>query len=187
VIAWRVSTASDDQAIVSMCTALNAEDAGPFPVPPEQVRRTLAKLREEPHRGRGVVCQMDGPIVGYALRISFWSNELGGEVCTIDELFVGEEYRGRGLATKLIEQLTEPSGSLWPTKPAALALEVNPHNQRARALMSGLGSGGKRPYAKTVAELTAPNHRVRSDPQTANVDSAKQRAGRFVTGVSGGA
>jgi ribosomal protein S18 acetylase RimI-like enzyme len=143
VTAWRVSTASDDEAIVSMCTALNAEDAGAFPVPPGQVRRTLAKLREEPHRGGGVVCRMDGLIVGYALLISFWSNELEGEVCTIDELFVGEEYRGRGLATKLIEQLTEPSGSLWPTKPAALALEVNPHNHRARALYERLGFEGE--------------------------------------------
>jgi GNAT superfamily N-acetyltransferase len=68
---------------------------------PRCVRRTLAKLRKEPNRGRAVVCDMDGRAVGYALLISFWSNELGGEVCTIDEVFVAPEYRGRGLDTTL--------------------------------------------------------------------------------------
>ena len=47
---WRLATASDDEAIVSMCMALNAEDPGLNPVQPQQVRRTLAKLREEPNR-----------------------------------------------------------------------------------------------------------------------------------------
>jgi hypothetical protein len=81
---WRISTASDDEAIVSMFMALNSEDPGLVPVRPEQMRRTLAKLREQPWRGRAVVCVIDGEAVGYALLISFWSNELGGEACCID-------------------------------------------------------------------------------------------------------
>jgi hypothetical protein len=48
---WRLATASDDEAIVSMCMELNTEDPGPNPVQPQQVRLTLAKLREEPNRG----------------------------------------------------------------------------------------------------------------------------------------
>lgn len=57
---WRIATASDDEAIVSMCVALNAEDPGPAPVRPEQMRHTLVKLRQEPGRGRAVVCDVDG-------------------------------------------------------------------------------------------------------------------------------
>src|SRR5260370_403224 len=72
---------SDAEAIGSMCMELNAEDPGPNPVQPQQVRRSLAKLREEPNRGRAVVCDVERRTVGYALLISFWSNELGGEVC----------------------------------------------------------------------------------------------------------
>jgi len=63
-------------------------------------------------------CVISGRTVGYALLISFWSNELGGEVCNIDELSVASEYRGRGLATALIEQLAEGGASPWPVKPA---------------------------------------------------------------------
>ena len=140
---WRVATASDDEAIVSMCIALNLEDPGPAPVQPEQVRRTLAKLREQPNRGRAVVCDMDDHAVGCALLISFWSNELGGEVCNIDELFVAPEYRACGLATTLFQRLADGGQSLWPIKPAALALEVTPQNERAIALYERLGFRGK--------------------------------------------
>jgi hypothetical protein len=65
---WRAATASDDDAVVSMCVALNAEDPGPVPVRSQQVRCTLAKLREESDRGRAVVCDVDGRTVGYALQ-----------------------------------------------------------------------------------------------------------------------
>ena len=139
---WRLATTSDDEHIVAMCMALNADDPGPVPVHPQQVRRTLVRLREEPHRGSAVVCEVDGHPVGYALLISFWSNELGGEVCNIDELFVAPEYRGRGLATDLFTMLAGSEQSLWPARPAALALEVSPQNERARALYGRFGFRG---------------------------------------------
>ncbi len=136
---WRVASIDDDESVVAMCMALNAEDPGPAPVSPQQMRRTLAALREKPIRGRAVVCDVAGDAVGYALLISFWSNELGGEICTIDELFVLPEHRGRGLATALLERLAGGDRSLWPAEAAALTLEVSPGNQRARALYERLG------------------------------------------------
>jgi GNAT superfamily N-acetyltransferase len=137
---WRLAEVSDDEDIVSMCMALNAEDPGPNPVRPQQVRRTVSKLREEPNRGRAAVCQVDGRTVGYALLISFWSNELGGEVCNIDELFVYPQYRARGLATALLEGLADKEQSLWPIRP--VALEVTSQNERAHALYERLGFRG---------------------------------------------
>jgi ribosomal protein S18 acetylase RimI-like enzyme len=139
---WRLATIADDESIVSMCMALNAEDPGPAPVRPSQMRHTLAKLRQEPFRGRALVCEVDGHPAGYALLISFWSNELGGEVCIIDELFVLQAYRRRGLATALLTKLMDSQQSIWPGKPAALALEVSPANERARALYARLGFSG---------------------------------------------
>jgi ribosomal protein S18 acetylase RimI-like enzyme len=136
---WRAATPADDDTIVSMCLALNVDDPGIVAVTPEQVRRTLAKLREEPVRGRAVVCETEHCVVGYALLISLWSNELGGEVVHIDELFVEHNSRGRGLATDLIENLAggERSGL------AALVLEVSPHNERAKILYERLGFRGR--------------------------------------------
>jgi GNAT superfamily N-acetyltransferase len=139
---WRLATISDDDAIVSMSMSLDAEDPGLRPISPDHIRNTLAKLRQDPFRGRAVVCEAEGRPAGYALLISFWSNELGGEVCTIDELFVETAHRGQGLGTALLEKLTEDDQSLWPGRPAALALEVTSRNHRARQLYRRLGFEG---------------------------------------------
>jgi GNAT superfamily N-acetyltransferase len=135
---WRIANQEDDTAIVRMCLSLNEEDPGPEPVPPENMRRTLLTLRELPLRGHPLVLDVHGRPSGYALLIPFWSNELGGEVCMIDELYVQPEHRGQGHATRLIEDLA--AGTLsFASKATALALEITPDNVRARRLYERLG------------------------------------------------
>ena len=77
-----------------MCLALNVEDPGPSPVPAANTRQTLHVLRTQPQRGRAVVLELAGHLCGYALLISFLSNELGGEVCAIDEIYVEPDVTG---------------------------------------------------------------------------------------------
>ena len=138
---WRAALLEDDEAIVRMCIALNAEDPGPHPVPAENMRRTLRELRQTPVRGRAMALEVNGRIRGYALLISFWSNELGGEVCTIDELYVEPEHRGSGHATRLLQSLSERSEP-WLKNTVALALEATPANVRARRFYERLGFEG---------------------------------------------
>jgi ribosomal protein S18 acetylase RimI-like enzyme len=137
-VPWRPATPADDEAIATMCLALNQEDPGPRPVDAAQVRRTLAALRVEPVRGRAVVLEEAGSPAGYALLVSFWSNELGGEICNVDELWVAPALRGQGHATALLRSLMSGHGP-WPRVPVAIELEVNPRNPRARALYQALG------------------------------------------------
>ncbi|MBN1193613.1 MAG: GNAT family N-acetyltransferase [Coriobacteriia bacterium] len=132
-MAWRPAEPSDDDAIARMCLALNAEDPGDTPVAGEQVHRTLEVLRGEPARGKTVVAEIDGQAVGYALLISFWSNELGGEVCIVDELYIVPAFRRRGLAGQLLDSLRD-SAELWPATAVAIGLEVSPGNTTARRL-----------------------------------------------------
>jgi GNAT superfamily N-acetyltransferase len=135
---WRSALPADDDAMVGMCIALNAEDPGPRPVPSENMRRTLRELRQASVRGRAVVLEVDGRIRGYALLVSFWSNELGGEVCTIDELYVEPEHRGCGHATRLFECLSARSEP-WLESIVGLALEATPDNVRARRFYERIG------------------------------------------------
>ncbi len=135
---WRNAEPRDDEAVVRLCVSLNREDPGPEPVPPEHMRRTLLALREHPRRGQVVVLDLHSEPCGYALLIPFWSNELGGEVCVIDELYVLPEHRGRGHGTQLMEGLA--AGTLpWAETAVALALETTPDNARARRLYERLG------------------------------------------------
>jgi GNAT superfamily N-acetyltransferase len=137
---WRLAGPQDDATIVELCAALHREDPGPLPVPRAYVQRTLRMLRDEPWRGRAVVLQADD-IVGYALLISFWSNELGGEVCTVDELYITEQARHQGFGTSLFECIV--TGQLWRPIPVALELETTPANGRARSLYERCGFTGK--------------------------------------------
>ena len=135
---WRLATPEDDEAVVAMCLALNEEDPGPRPVQAAQVRRTLAAFRSEPTRGRAAVLDEGGSVLGYALLASFWSNELGGEICNVDELWVAPSLRGQGHARALLGSLMTGEGP-WPGTPVAIELEVTPDNPRARSLYESLG------------------------------------------------
>ena len=144
VIQWRPASPDEDEAIVAMGLALVAEDPGQ-PVDASQLRRTLTRFRQEPPRGRAIVAVLaDGaqPVpsqpIAYAFLVSFWSNEYGGEICAIDELYVLPVYRGRGIATQLLTSVADDR-NLWPRRPVALEIESTPANTRARALYERLG------------------------------------------------
>ena len=137
---WRVARVEDDEAIVSMSLSLYHGDP---PVTAEQIRETLALFRGQPVRGRALILDIDGRPGGYAFLVSFWSNELGGDICTIDELYLEPRARSQGYGSQLVEAL-QAAPSLWPRRPVALELEVSPLNPRARALYERLGFAVKR-------------------------------------------
>ena len=145
---WRQARDEDDGAMVEHMLALYEEDPAPAPVSAEQCARTLRRLRAEPARGvaLGFDAHDAGSLSGYALLCSFWSNELGGEVCIIDELFVAPSARGRGAATELVQGLCERRCP-WFRDAVAVELEVTPSNARARALYERLGF---RPYKNAL-------------------------------------
>jgi ribosomal protein S18 acetylase RimI-like enzyme len=135
---WRPARPEDDDAISALCARLYEEDPASDPVPRGQPARTLEVLRREPTRGLALVLELDRAVEGYALLISFWSNELGGEICTLDEIYVSAASRGRGHASHLVLALAKGEGP-WPRRPVALELEVSEKNVRARALYERLG------------------------------------------------
>ena len=78
-------------------------------------------------------------LCGYALLVSFWSNEFGGEICAIDELYVEPEFRGRGFATQFIQRLARGNSPIWLRRTAVITVEAYRTNPRARALYERLG------------------------------------------------
>lgn len=139
---WRASIPDDHDRIATLMLALYAED--PAPISPSRAGglMTLAELARHPLRGLAVVHAPDAgdplAIDAYALLCSFWSNELGGEVCIIDELFVAPGSRGGGIATSLVSGLLHRELP-WFERAVNVELEVTPGNARARALYERLG------------------------------------------------
>jgi GNAT superfamily N-acetyltransferase len=135
---WRIANASDDDAIVTLCLGLYQEDPSPHPVPSTHTRHTLDTLRQQPIRGLAVILELDNKeIAGYALLISYWSNELGGEVCQVDELYVTPPHRSQGHATNLFNAIEQ--GHLWPNPIVAMALMTTAGNASAQRLYQRVG------------------------------------------------
>jgi ribosomal protein S18 acetylase RimI-like enzyme len=134
---WRPATEHDDDVVVELCIRLYEEDPGPLAGDGRFLRETLARLRREPWRGRPVVLDVSHQVAGYALLIAYWSNELGGEVCAVDELYVAHDFRSRGHGAALIQAIER--GTVWPAPVAAIALGVTPGNTRALRLYERLG------------------------------------------------
>jgi len=118
-----------------MMLGLYQEDPSPNRVTQANIDRTLQQTIQHPEKVQLIAFDLESTIVGYALLVFYWSNELGGNVIFIDELFIHVNYRGQGIATQFFTWL-EQSFALHAQ---AFALETTPANDRARALYQKLG------------------------------------------------
>ncbi len=98
------------------------------------IERTLAEFERSPGRGEIVILETPAP-VGYAILVSWWSNEFRGEALLLDELYVAPEHRGgTGMAAlRAIEELARSRGV------KLLSLEVLPETPRVHSLYQRAG------------------------------------------------
>ena len=116
-------------------TNLYTEDAGGEPMNEEKIEGTIAFLRANPQSGVIMAFLENDVLVGYSILINFYSNERGGIILHIDELYVGENYRGRNIATNFIQYLIDSQYNNCK----AIFLEVRPQNLQAQRLYGRIG------------------------------------------------
>jgi ribosomal protein S18 acetylase RimI-like enzyme len=125
------------EELVAMMRALYAEDRGATMVDESGFPRTVEVLIAKPCRGRLMLFEEGKLLRGYALLIPYWSNEFGGTLLFVDEIFVAPEARGRGIGRRFFRYLRDER----PFGAVALALEVSPSNTRAMRFYASLGFG----------------------------------------------
>jgi GNAT superfamily N-acetyltransferase len=123
-----------------MMQALFDEDPPSSPVDPSRFPVTIETLLAEPSRGTIIIIEESHWTRGYAILIPYWSNEYGGTIVYVDEIFVVPQARNRGIAHQFFEFLA----SSKPFDAIALALEVSPANQRAHRLYESIGFSTRR-------------------------------------------
>ena len=131
-------TMTDDtrrDVVVAMMRGLYAEDPASAPVDAARFPETIRMLLAHPERGRIMLLLESDEVRGYAVLIPYWSNEFGGTLVFIDELFVMPDVRGRGLGRGFVEWVKAER----PYDAVAVLLEVSPANVRARRLYESLG------------------------------------------------
>lgn len=126
--------------LLAMMHALYAEDEAASPVDQSCFPSNIISLIAQPSRGSIVLFREGDALQGYALLIPYWSNEFGGTLLYVDEIYVVAEARNRGIAKSFFKFLDEER----PFHAVALALEVSPTNTRARGLYESLGFRDRR-------------------------------------------
>jgi len=86
---------------------------------------------------RGMFICQNGVVCGYALLTFSYSNEYGGKIMIIDEIYIKEGFRGEGLASYFIrETLAE-----YQHKVVYVEVEVRKDNAAAISLYKKFGLG----------------------------------------------
>ncbi|MBR3817802.1 MAG: GNAT family N-acetyltransferase [Clostridia bacterium] len=90
---------------------------------------------EIPELVKGYIFECDGKVSGYAVVSMKFETEVGGMAAWIEELFVEEDYRSKGIGSNFIEHLKEElSGKI-----KRIRLEVGDENDGAKQLYKRLG------------------------------------------------
>jgi ribosomal protein S18 acetylase RimI-like enzyme len=139
-VSLRVTRPEEIDVLAAMVVGLYAEDPGTVSMTPERARRQAAQMvslaAAEPVPVRPLLARRGDEVVGYAILAYFWSNELGGRLAYLDEIFVRPDRRGRGIGSSVVRHAIDLARSEGLPR---ILLEVNDTNPRARRLYSHLG------------------------------------------------
>ncbi|WP_105616316.1 GNAT family N-acetyltransferase [Vallitalea okinawensis] len=97
------------------------------------ISKTIETLSMYPQKGEIIIMEEQEDIIGYSLIILYWSNEYGGDLVNIDELYVKPKYRGNGYATYFMEYVFSHYSD------NTIILEVTPSNIKAYNYYKKLG------------------------------------------------
>jgi ribosomal protein S18 acetylase RimI-like enzyme len=138
---YRPMNASEQEVVRTMIKAFY-QHAGSATAPDqdtgmndEKISRTFEQLQTHPQTGTILVIENQAGIIGYSILINFWSNEYGGIILVIDELYIAEPFRGKGVGSAFLRYLIQSRYNHW----VGLKLEVLPYNTEALRLYEKLG------------------------------------------------
>lgn len=124
----------DDKELYMYFTELfYNSDAVLHPVPEKNRENTFNELMRSEDYAQCYILEYENKPVGFALLAKTFSQEVGGIVIWIEELYVLDEYRGRGLGKEFFSFVEENIPN------SRLRLEIEPDNQRAKKLYESLG------------------------------------------------
>ena len=114
-----------DEKLTEMIFDLYSADDGMERMTHEKIKSTITHYKNNALGGMIYLFYKNADIAGYAIVNNFWSNEYGGYVAFLDELFVCAVYRSEGIGTAFLNFLETNE------KYKSIFLEVYPENKIA--------------------------------------------------------
>ncbi len=112
-----------------MVLALYREDPPGQSMSLRKIRHTITELSAHPDKGAITMMHVGNVIIGYAIVIYYWSNEYGGNIAYIDELYVKPSWRNKGIGSSYLKQISKTKGTNFK----GIHVETTPANQKASA------------------------------------------------------
>ncbi|WP_419562799.1 GNAT family N-acetyltransferase [Ruminococcus sp.] len=125
----------DREDYIRFSTEFYNSSAVDKPVPREHFEQGFDEMMRSDVYVQGYMLVCDGNNVGYCITMKTYSVEAGGITIWIDELFVLEEYRSKGLGRELFKYIEENGDK----KLRRIRLEVELENGRAISLYKKMG------------------------------------------------
>lgn len=133
-VALRPATRFETDLLVELMAAYYAHEQRPFQA--SRAHAAMFRLLSDAQFGSVWLIHADGEPVGYIVLTYGYSLEYGGRYATVDEFFVYEAYRGRGIGTETLEIIEDYCRQ---TDFHALELESVRGDWKAKAFYERLG------------------------------------------------
>ncbi len=123
----------DKELFLKLTTSFYKSDAVLEPIPEKYHHATFEELTRSDNYLEGFILEFNDCVAGYALLSKTFSQEAGGIVVWLEELYILDSYQGKGLGSEFLEYLEK-------NVPAAkYRLEVEKDNKRAISLYNKTG------------------------------------------------
>ncbi|MDL2250697.1 GNAT family N-acetyltransferase [Lachnospiraceae bacterium OttesenSCG-928-J05] len=137
----------DKDVYLDLVRAFYQSEAVLHSIPDEYIENTWNELMSSSDYVKAYILERDNQVAGYALLSFTFSQEVGGKVAWLEELFMLPEFRGQGLGKEFFAFMEANVES----KVSRVRLEVEPDNDRAKRLYESLGYEDL-PYVQMVKE-----------------------------------
>ena len=133
IVSIRKIDKNDKTLFMDFVNVFYNSDAVIAPVPDEYHEKAFDELLRGETYQEGYILEYGGQPSGYALLSKTFSQEAGGMVVWLEELFVTQEFRGKGIGSTFFDYMCENIPAV------RYRLEVEPDNKRAIALYERKG------------------------------------------------
>lgn len=124
----RKITVADRERYIAMAKDFYASPAVLENIPEENITRSFLEFTGGTPFGDAFIFEKNGSIVGYGVLAYTYSQEAGGKVVWLEEIYVCREHRSRGLGSEFIDFVLEKIPA------ARYRLETEPENEAAARL-----------------------------------------------------
>lgn len=130
--AFKPITHSDIEKIVSMMQDFYAIDN--YPIDADASKKLFEEFIHHEHLGKAWLIYDEKEVIGYVILTFVFSFEYKGRIAFLDELYLSEKARGKGIGKKTMDFIKVQAEEL---KLKVIYLEVENHNENAQKLYLG--------------------------------------------------